>query len=43
MAQCYEKARKLIEKHKSLIASMSVELLEKEYLTKDEFAAMMDA
>jgi hypothetical protein len=26
-----------------LIESMSVELLEKEYLTKDEFAAMMDA
>ena len=42
MAQCYEKAKKLIEKHQSLIADMSVELLEKEYLTKDEFADMME-
>lgn len=41
IAECYAKAKKLIEKHKSLIDSMSVQLLEKEYLTKDEFAEMM--
>ena len=38
---CYQQAKTLIQKHKSLIEEMSVVLLEKEYLTKDEFADMM--
>lgn len=37
---CYENAKKLIEAHKSLIEDMSVALIEKEYLTKDEFLEM---
>ncbi len=42
IADCYEKSKKLIVQNKALIEKMSVVLLEKEYLTKEEFEAMME-
>ena len=39
---CYEKSKKIIEDNKSLIEKMSKILLEKEYLTRDEFKDLMD-
>jgi len=39
---CYARAVKLIKEHKNLIEEMSLVLLEKEYLTKDEFSEMMN-
>jgi len=39
---CYEKSKKLIKDNKNLIEKMSKVLLEKEYLTKEEFVAMME-
>lgn len=38
---CYEHAKKIIKEHKKLIETMSVVLIEKEYLTKEEFDDMM--
>lgn len=42
LIDCYEKSKALIKKNKNLITQMSKVLLEKEYLTKDEFVAMME-
>ncbi len=41
MAMCYDHAKKIIKENKKLIEKMSIELIEKEYMTKDEFEAMM--
>jgi ATP-dependent Zn protease len=38
---CYEKAKKLLQDHKFILEALSVSLLEKEFLTKDEFESMM--
>jgi ATP-dependent Zn protease len=38
---CYEHAKKIIKENKKLIETMSVALIEKEYLTKEEFDDMM--
>ena len=37
MADCYEKSKKLIIQNKELIEKLSVVLLDKEYLSKEEF------
>jgi len=39
---CYEKSKKIIKDNKNLIEKMSKILLEKEYLTRDEFNDLMD-
>ena len=39
---CYEKSKKIIKDNKSLIEKMSKILLDKEYLTRDEFKDLMD-
>ena len=39
---CYEKSKKIIKDNKSLIEKMSKILLEKEYLTRDEFKDLMN-
>ncbi len=41
MADCYEQSKKIILQNKDLIEKLSVVLLEKEYLTKDEFESMI--
>lgn len=38
---CYDRAKKLIKENKSLIEEMSLVLIEKEYITKDEFIVLM--
>jgi len=38
---CYQKSKDIIQKNKNLIEKMSEVLLEKEYLTKDDFLAMI--
>lgn len=38
--ECYERAKKIIKENKKLIEEMAVVLIEKEYLTKDEFLEM---
>ena len=38
---CYEQAKKLLQTNKSVLEKLSVQLLEKEYLTKEEFESMM--
>lgn len=42
LIDCYEKSKALVKKNKNLIEQMSKVLLEKEYLTKEEFVAMME-
>ena len=39
---CYVRAKKLVKENKSLMERMAVVLLEKEYLTKEEFVALME-
>lgn len=39
---CYQKSKEIVKKNKNLIRQMSKVLLEKEYLSKDEFVAMME-
>ena len=39
---CYEKSKKIIKDNKNLIEKMSKILLDKEYLTRDEFNDLMD-
>lgn len=39
---CYEKSKKIIKDNKALIEKMSKILLDKEYLTRDEFNDLMD-
>lgn len=39
---CYKQSKKIIEDNKELIEKMSKILLEKEYLTRDEFKNLMD-
>jgi cell division protease FtsH len=41
MSDCYEKSKKLIIQHKELIEKLSVVLLDKEYLSKEEFESMI--
>jgi len=41
LSLCYDKAKKLIIKNKKLIEKLSVVLLEKEYVTREEFEKMM--
>ncbi|MFA7298263.1 MAG: ATP-dependent zinc metalloprotease FtsH [Candidatus Absconditabacterales bacterium] len=41
MADCYEKSKKLIIENKTLIEKLSVVLLNKEYLGKEEFESMI--
>jgi len=41
MADCYEQSKKIIIKNKQLIEKLSVVLLDKEYLTKEEFESMV--
>lgn len=42
MNTCYIKSKDIITKNKTLIDSISKELLKKEYLTKEEFILLMD-
>ncbi|NCC70855.1 hypothetical protein EOM09_04690, partial [bacterium] len=39
---CYKKSKDIITKNKTLIEKMSKVLLEKEYLTKEEFLEKMN-
>ncbi len=41
MADCYEQSKKIIVQNKLLIEKLSVVLLDKEYLSKDEFESMI--
>ncbi len=41
MANCYEQSKKLVLQNKELIKKLSVVLLDKEYLSKDEFESMI--
>lgn len=41
MSDCYEQSKKLIIQNKALIEKLSVVLLDKEYLSKDEFESMI--
>ena len=41
MAECYDQSKKLIVQYKPLIEKLSVALLDKEYLSKDEFESMI--
>lgn len=41
IANCYEQSKSIIVKHKLLIQKLSWVLLEKEYLTKEEFESMI--
>lgn len=41
MAECYEQSKKLIVQHRELIETLSVVLLDKEYLSKEEFESMI--
>ena len=41
MSDCYEQSKKLIIQNKTLIEKLSVALLEKEYLSKEEFESMI--
>ncbi len=41
LTDCYEQSKKLIVQYKQLIEKLSVVLLEKEYLSKDEFESMV--
>jgi ATP-dependent Zn protease len=42
ISDCYKEAKKIIEDNKDLIEKMSKILLEKEYLTKEEFNKLMN-
>lgn len=42
ISDCYKQAKKIINDNKDLIEKMSKILLEKEYLTKEEFSILMD-
>ena len=42
IADCYEQSKKLIIQYKGLIEQLSVVLLDKEYLTKEEFESIID-
>ncbi len=41
MQSCFEKSKDIVKQHKALIEKMSVVLLDKEYLTREEFESMM--
>lgn len=41
MSDCYKIAKKIIEKNKSVLEELSVTLLDKEYLTREEFESFM--
>lgn len=41
MADCYKKSKDIIKKNKSIMEKLSVSLLEKEYLTREEFESLM--
>ncbi len=42
MSDCYKKSKDIIKKNKSIIEKLSVSLLEKEYLTREEFESLME-
>ncbi len=42
LANCYTLSKKLVVENKALIEKLSVVLLDKEYLTKEEFESMID-
>lgn len=42
IADCYEQSKKIIIQNKQLIEKLSIVLLDKEYLTKEEFESMID-
>jgi cell division protease FtsH len=39
--ECFDRAQKIIKDNKKLIEKMSIVLVEKEYMTKEEFDVMM--
>lgn len=41
IADCYDQSKKLIIQNKKLIEDLSLVLLDKEYLTREEFESMM--
>lgn len=41
MSACYTQAKDILQKNKAVLEDLSVQLLEKEYLTKDEFESIM--
>lgn len=41
ISDCYTKAKTIIQNNKSVLEQLSVSLLEKEYLTRDEFESIM--
>ncbi len=41
MSECYKKSKDILKKHKSVMEKLSVSLLEKEYLTREEFESLM--
>jgi ATP-dependent Zn protease len=41
MSSCYKKSINIIKKNKSIIEKLSISLLEKEYLTREEFESLM--
>ena len=41
MFACYTQAKDILQKNKAVLEDLSVQLLEKEYLTKDEFESIM--
>jgi len=41
MSLCYKKSINIIKKNKNIIEKLSISLLEKEYLTREEFESLM--
>jgi len=41
LTNCYDKSKKIVKDNKKLIDKMAVVLMDKEYLTKEEFENMM--
>lgn len=41
LSECYDQSKKMVVKYKKLIEHMAVELLKKEYITKEEFEGMI--
>ncbi|HCY21028.1 TPA: hypothetical protein DIC40_04180 [Patescibacteria group bacterium] len=41
MSDCYKKSKDIIKKNKSILEKLSVFLLDKEYLTREEFESLM--
>jgi ATP-dependent Zn protease len=41
VSECYAISKDIVQKNKSLIEKLSVSLLDKEYLTREEFESLM--